>query len=164
LLAELHEQRDAARTLAVSLASDRLRIGQDPLELTVTSPRDGWLYLALAGSDGASLYLIFPNELTRDNRIRAGQPLKLPGPDWEMLAGGPPGTETLLALVSDMPRDLAALPADKAGPFLRTLLDARGRARLQATLARAASTATCDGPASCSDAFASALLRVQAVR
>lgn len=166
LLAELHEQRDASRTLAVRPTRERLRIGTDPLELTITSPRDGWLYLALAGSDGKSLYLLFPNDLAADNRVRAGQVVKLPGRGWEMVAGGPPGTETLLALVSDAPRDLRGLPADKAGPFLRTLQDARGRARLQAVLANGTPNPQCsrDPGSACSDAFASSLIRLQAVR
>ena len=166
LLAEVYAQRDAARRLTLQLKRTRLRIGIDPLELVVTSPRDGWLYLALAGSDGKSLYLLFPNDLAGDNRVRAGQPLSLPGPAWEMLASGPAGFETLLALVSDAPREITQLPAEKAGPFMRTLLDAQGRARLQALLANGTPAADCGraGATSCSDAFGAALVRVEALR
>jgi len=163
LLAELHAQRDAARKVALAPARKRLRIGVDTLELTLTSARDGWLYLALAGSDGKSLYLLYPNALAGDNRVRAGQAVKLPGSGWEIVAAGPAGTETLLAIITDAPRDLAALPATPVGPFMRTLLDAEGRARLQALLAEGAPPAGCGSPSApaCSDAFGSALLRVQ---
>lgn len=166
MLAEVHRQRDGARPLALTLARDRLRIGVDPLSLTVTSPRDGHLYLVLAGSDGQSLYLLYPNELARDNRVRAGQAVTLPGPSWEIVAGGPPGTETVLALVTDAPRDLGGLAAEKTGPFMKTLLDGQGRARLQAVLANGTPAAGCGKPGapSCSDAFAAALVRVESVK
>lgn len=166
LLVELHAQRDATRQVALMPARKRLRIGVDTLALTLTSARDGWLYLALAGSDDKSLYLLYPNTLASDNRVRAGQALELPGSGWEIVAAGPAGTETLLAIVTDAPRDLTALPATPAGPFMRALLDAQGRARLQALLAEGEPAAGCGSPGapSCSEAFGSALLRVHAVR
>jgi hypothetical protein len=121
--------------------------------------------VALAGADGNSLYLLFPNELARDNRVRAGQPLSLPGPGWEVVAAGPPGTETLLVMVTDAPRDLSRLAAEKSGPFMKTLLDRQGRARLQELLAGGTPAAGCGQPGrpACSDAFGSALLRVRTV-
>lgn len=164
MLAEVHQQRDGSRQLAVELPATRLRIG-DPLRLTVTPPREGYLYLALAGSDGQSLYLLYPNRLASDNRVRAGVPLTLPTAGWRMEAGGPPGVDTLLVMVTDSPRPLDSLGAEKVGPFMKTLLDPQGRARLQALLSQGQAGCTTSGAGAgrCTDAFASALVKLETV-
>lgn len=166
ILAELHGQRDGSRAVSVTLRQSVLKIGVDALQLDITTARDGWLYIAQAGSDGRSLYLLYPNQLAADNRVRAGQALSLPGKAWEIVAGGPPGPETLLVMVTDAPRDLAGLPAESAGPFMKTLLDGQGRARLQTLLAGGTPAQGCGkaGAPACSDAYGSALLRVETVR
>ena len=166
ILAELHGQRDGQRALVASVRQPRLKIGADALQIDVRSPRDGYLYIAQAGSDGHSLYLLYPNELARDNRVRGGQAVALPGAGWELVAGGPPGTETLLVMVTDAPRDLSGLPGERAGPFVKTLLDEQGRARLQWVLSNGTPAAGCGQPgaASCSDAFGAVLLQVETVR
>jgi Caspase domain/Domain of unknown function (DUF4384) len=165
ILAELHSQRDGSRRVAVALRKTELKIGRDVLAFDVTPARDGHLYVALAGSDGKSLYLLYPNDLARDNRVRAGQQLSLPGAGWEIVAGGPAGPEQLLVMVSDAPRDLSDLATERAGPFMKTLLDDQGRSRLQALLAGGTPRAGCGkaGAASCSDAFGAALLTVRSV-
>ncbi|MDP3612266.1 MAG: DUF4384 domain-containing protein, partial [Rubrivivax sp.] len=164
--AELHQQRDGSRRVVATVRQPQLKIGTDTLQLDITPARDGHLYVALAGSDGKSLYLLYPNDLAQDNRVRAGQRVSLPGPGWEVVAGGPVGTETLLVMVTDAPRDLAALGQEKSGPFMKTLLDADGRARLQWILANGTPAQDCGkaGHASCSDAFGAALLQVEAVK
>jgi hypothetical protein len=166
ILAELHGQRDGARGIVATVRQSRLRIGVDALQMDVTAARDGHLYVALAGSDGQSLYLLYPNELAPDNLVRAGRPISLPGPGWEIVAGGPPGLETLLVMVTDAPRDLGGLGRQKAGPFMKTLLDEAGRTRLQSVLGNGTPAAGCGqgGAPSCSDAFGAALLQVEAVR
>jgi hypothetical protein len=166
VLHELHGQRDGTRRVVATARKPWLKIGHDALELDITAARDGHLYVALAGSDGKSLYLLYPNELSGDNRVKAGQRVSLPGKGWEVVAGGPEGPETLLVLVTDAPRDLRGLAQEKSGPFMRTLLDGDGRARLQGILAGGTPAAGCGqaGGPSCSDAFGSALLTVRAVK
>jgi hypothetical protein len=166
ILHELHGQRDGTRRVVATARKPWLKIGHDALELDITAARDGHLYVALAGSDGKSLYLLYPNELSGDNRVKAGQRVSLPGKGWEVLSAGPEGAETLLVLVTDAPRDLRGLAQEKSGPFLRTLLDGDGRAKLQGILAGGTPAAECGraGAPSCSDAFGSALVTVQAVR
>jgi len=165
ILAELYSQRDGSRRVSASLRKTELKIGRDALQFEVTPTRDGHLYVALAGSDGKSLYLLYPNDLARDNRVRAGQPLSLPGAGWEIVAGGPAGAEQLLVMVTDAPRDLSGLAAERAGPFMKTLLDDKGRSRLQAVLANGTPRAGCGKPGgpSCSDAFGAALLTVRSI-
>ncbi len=166
VLAELHSQRDGSRRVLATTRQSQLKIGVDALELDITPQQDGHLYVALAGSDGQSLYLLYPNELATDNRVRAGQRVSLPGKNWEVVSAGPAGRETLLVMISDAPRDLKTLAQEKSGPFMKTLLDAEGRAKLQAVLANGTPAAGCGKPgaAPCSDAFGSALLHVETVR
>jgi hypothetical protein len=168
-LEQMFEQRDAKRAVRVTVAKQRLRIGQDPLEFAVQSDRPGYLYVAMAGSDNRSLQLLFPNDLDNANRIEAGQAVSFPRTGWRVRAGGPSGTNSLLVMVADGPRDLAALAGTKAGPFMMSLNDTAGRAALGALMTRSrppgedqcANPATRKGLPACSDAFGAALFKVE---
>lgn len=158
LLDQIHAQRDSKRRVEVRSGSERLRIGQDTLDLAISSSHDGHVHIAMLGSDGRSLTLLFPNALDDRNRIAAGQTLLLPRPGWRVGAGGPAGDNRLLVLVTDGPRDLGPLQGRREGPFLVPLTDADGRARLQWLLGRNPA-ADCRG-AGCSDAYGAALITV----
>jgi hypothetical protein len=170
ILAEVHRQRDASRTVDVRLARPVLRIDQDVLEMTIRSNRDGYVYVAIAGSDRTSLYLLYPNERDRENRLVAGEALVLPRSSWEVTASGPVGRDTLLVMVSDTPRRLESLRALPEGPFMKALLDENGRSRLQSVLANGSLSPSCafvgspdmvgGGAENCSDAFGAALVSV----
>jgi hypothetical protein len=168
-LRQMFEQRDAKRRVQVSLSRDRLKIGQDAFDFSVQSDRAGYVYVAMAGSDNKSVYMLFPNDLDKDNRIEAGQQLLLPRPSWRVMAGGPVGTDNLLVMVADAPRDLSALAGNKAGPFVTSLNDAQGRAQLGALLTTASTGANpaCASSASrkkdplCSDAYGASMVSVE---
>ena len=134
LLAQIHQQRDGSRTLSVKPSRKILRINKDPLELTVKSKTDGYLYIALAGSDQKSLYLLFPNRIDSDNFVKANQEIKLPRRNWRIVAGGPRGIDTVLVMVTDSPRDLSQLTGESAGPFTMPLMTKAGKSRLQLLL------------------------------
>jgi hypothetical protein len=171
-LRQMFEQRDAKRRVQVALGSDRLKIGQDALDFSVMSDRPGYVYVALAGSDNKSVYLLFPNALDQDNRIAPGKPMQLPRQNWRVKASGPAGLDNLLVVVADGPRDLTQLEASKAGPFIASLNDAAGRAKLGSllTASRAVATQQCATPAArknnalCSDAFGAAMAKIEEVR
>ena len=112
----LYDQRDPRRTLNVTVPRKSLRIGQDPFEVTITSKHDGHVYIVLLGSDQTSFYLLFPNGLDGSNTIKANVPMRLPRPNWGVVAGGPPGTDHVLVLVTDNPRDLSVLSSNAANP------------------------------------------------
>ncbi len=157
LLGQIHEQRDSKRSVAVQATRERLRIGTDALGFSVRSSHAGQVYVALLGSDGQTLTLLFPNALDSANSIAAGETLTLPRPNWTLTAG----TDTLLVLVTDGPRDFGALPGGRAGPFVQPLTDAHGRAQLPWLLGtNLRQGAGCAG-SSCSDAFGSALLSLE---
>ncbi|WP_333845506.1 caspase family protein [Limnohabitans sp.] len=174
LLAQIHAQRDASRKLSALANPQRMRILQDPLRLKIQSERAGYVYVALAGSDQKSLYLLFPNSLDGNNRIEANQSIELPKSGWRVTAAGPKGVNTVLVLVSDSPRDLSQLDGENAGPFLKTLLNAEGKSKLQWLLANSENQDqnVCQtGGAKrnlavsqdCSDGFASALVEIEEV-
>jgi hypothetical protein len=168
-LKQMFEQRDAKRKVQVSVSQSTLKIGKDALDFSVQSDRGGYLYIALAGSDNQSVYLLFPNDLDQNNKIEAGQKVQLPRPNWRVKAGGPAGTDNLLVVLADAPRDISMLAAAKAGPFMVSLNDANGRAQLGAlmTTSKAGGTDQCRGaaarnnPATCSDAYGAVMLAVQ---
>lgn len=161
-LAQLFEQRDGKRQVRARLGSGSLRIGRDTLDLSVLSDRSGYVYVALAGSDNQSLTLLFPNELDAQNRIEKDQQLLLPRPHWPVKAAGPAGTDTLLVMVTDAPRDWKALPKAGGSPFARALNDAQGRTRLN-TLLGGIAPGSCRPSAvqACSDAYGAVMLTVE---
>ncbi len=131
LLKHIHQQRDGTRSLTVSANRKVLRIDKDPLELTVKTQSDGYLYIALAGSDQESLYLLFPNRIDGDNFVKANQEIKLPRRSWRIVAGGPKGVDTVLVMVTDSPRDLTQLEGESVGPFTMPLMSLEGKSQLQ---------------------------------
>ena len=130
---EIYQQRDPRRALTVKAAQDELRIGRDKLALTVTSANEGYVYAVMLGSDEKSFYLLFPNKIDQDNRIKAKQALQLPRPGWEVGAGGPAGTNKVLVVVSQSPRDAKVfVPGNElaGGVFTYSVADLQSRGRL----------------------------------
>ncbi len=168
-LHQLFDQRDAKRRVAVTARKEPLKIGQDALDFSVQSNRAGYVYVALAGSDNKSVYLLFPNDLDQNNKIEAGQTLQLPRPNWRVKAAGPAGTDNLLVMVTDAPRDLTLLGASKAGPFVASLNDAQGRAKMGAlmTTSQLVATQNCQNTSVrrnnplCSDAYGASMFAIE---
>jgi hypothetical protein len=94
----------------------QLRIGQDRLAFKVSSAQAGHVYVLLEGPDG-SLILLFPNSVSSQNRIRAGQTLSLPQASWPLDTSDPPGPEKFLVMVSRSPRDFSGLSTTRDGWF-----------------------------------------------
>ena len=172
ILKQIYDQRDSTRELKVSLSQSSLRINRDPLQFTVTSKNEGYVYVALAGSDQKSLYLIYPNTIDSNNQILANQTISLPRSKWRITAGGPKGIDTLLVLVTDSPRDISQLKSEKEGPFLKSLLSKEGKSQLQNLLnnsensdqqicQQGGKTRNLQVSVVCSDAFSAQLLQVE---
>lgn len=132
-LRDIEQQRDPRMVLDVKLSKPVLKIGKDALDLSIKSSHDGYIYLVLLGSDRKSFYVLYPNGLDKDNRIKAGQTRKLPRPDWQLEAAGPPGTDHLLVMVASSPRQIDRLTMaapNATNPFTFALNDIGGRAGL----------------------------------
>ncbi len=108
-----------------TLVKPRMRIGKDNLSFSVRSEKEGYVYVFLHGTDDVILQ-VYPNQLNKSNRIRAGQSLTVPPPQgegpgsWNLPAGGPAGTDTLIAIVSANPRDFSAVGMKVSDKFLQT--------------------------------------------
>ncbi len=113
----LHQQRDPAWTVDVQVTTDRVKIGKDRLRFRLRSERDGYVYLLMQGTDRSHFYQLFPNGLDKNNRMRAKTELALPRSNWEMVAGGPPGVNRFIALVTPSPRSFSGVGLDDAQPF-----------------------------------------------
>ncbi len=158
-LQDLLAQASRARQLEVLTDRSVLRIDRDPLTWRLRSSHDGHVYVIMLGSDQKSFYLLYPNALDQDNRIKARQWLALPRPHWSIVAKGPPGENQLLLVVTDTPRDLSALsaaPATAAEPFVFMLNDDSGRGHLLSAFLGA-------GVKQGSERYAARLIRIREV-
>ena len=171
-LRQMFDQRDAKHKVTVSLVRTQLKIAQDTLEMSVQSDKPGYVYVALAGSDNKSVYMLFPNDLDQNNKIESGQTLQLPRANWRVKAGGPEGYNNLLVFVADGPRDVSQLGAGMVGPFSSSLNDAEGRTKLGALMStsRLVTSQACESAINrknnplCSDAFGAAMASVEEVK
>lgn len=120
-LTDIYNQRDDRWAVDTQTAAPRLKIGSN-LMLSVRSQRDGYVYVFYRGTTPDSFYLLFPNQLDPNNAVTANQTLQLPRKEWSVTALGPKGTDHLMVMVTDTPRDFSALslPAayvSQSGPF-----------------------------------------------
>lgn len=174
-LRDIYSQRDDRWAVAVGLDQPTLKIGSN-LGLRVRSARDGFVYLFYRGSQPDSFYLLFPNQLDANNSIGANEELSLPRPEWSVTALGPKGTDDLLVLVTESPRDFSslALPAEyvsAAGPFDKIKPSSQAAARIAqiALLSAAVTRGECGGESKrdlgiarkCSSVFGAGLVSVE---
>jgi hypothetical protein len=143
----------------------RAVIGRDRLRFSITSNRDGYLYVFVV--DPANQYLqLFPNELDHDNRIGAKKRLVLPRPSWPMEAGEPVGANHFIAIVSSAPRDFAALDMTHDSVFASLSPEAQNAAAAQRTLTASpfAGVPSCgSGTPSCPVTFGAAAFKIDVV-
>lgn len=131
-LEDIYAQRNGRLKVEVT-APKSLVIGKDPFTFSVRSSTNGYLYAVMLGSDGKSFYLLYPNKLDQDNRIKANITYKFPKPGWSIKAAGPEGTNRMLFVVSQSPRDPKIFANDDARggePFSFSLAEMTARKRL----------------------------------
>jgi serine/threonine protein kinase len=103
--------------MKVNLINQTLVIGKDQLKFSVVSTEAGFLYVFMAGTAG-ELTQLFPNGINSDNRVTVGKELIVPpGTKYSFTAGGPPGKDTLLVMLSKAERDFSESGARKVGEF-----------------------------------------------
>lgn len=131
-LADILAQRNPRIKLDVTVPKSVV-IDQDPLSFSVRPGTSGYLYVLLLGTDEKSFYLLYPNKMDSNNWVEAGRTYSLPGPGWKIKAGGPPGTNRLLFVVSKSPRDPTLFVSDSSsggGIFTYAVANEVSRARL----------------------------------
>jgi hypothetical protein len=174
-LTDIYNQRDDRWLVDAHLGSPLLKIGSN-LALTIRSQRDGFVYVFYRGTQPDSFYLLFPNQLDSVNSIAANQDMQIPRKDWSVTALGPAGTDHLLVMVTDTPRDFSALslPAayvSQSGPFEKIQPSVQAVARISqaATLSSALSKPECQNGEKrdlavakrCSNVFGASVLSVE---
>jgi hypothetical protein len=175
-LNDIFNQRDDRWQVDATLATPALKIGSN-LSMSVRSARDGFAYVFYRGSQPDSLFLLFPNALDSANALKANQSLQLPRQEWSVTALGPKGTDYLLVMVTDTPRDFSALalPAEyvsQSGPFEKIHPTPQAVARIgqAATLSAAAAQKQCQSTDAkrdlgvarrCSNVFGATLVSLQ---
>jgi hypothetical protein len=159
--------RGADPLLAVNTLTDksRLVIGKDRLLFQVKSSTPGYLYVFLAGTDQNHFYLLFPNGLDKNNRIEANKLVSLPRKGWHITAGGPPGVDHIVTMVSPVPRDLSQLglnPQDSIPEF--DLAKARSLwAAHQGPGSPFVGTPVCDPGVTCDGRYGASLVHIEEV-
>jgi serine/threonine protein kinase len=150
--------------VTASTAKPTFRIGKDELAFSVKSAREGHLYVLTAGTDGSFIQL-FPNEKARNNRIKAGQTMKLPDANWHAPAGGPPGVDRFIAIVSKHPRDFAGAGMKMEGGFGEFSKESASEVASRHTGPGSAFAGkpVCDAGAACDDEYGAALFSSQEV-
>ena len=131
-LQDILSQRNGRLNVEVK-APKQLAIGKDAFSFHVKANTDGYLYAVMLGSDGQSFYLLFPNKIDTDNRIKANTSYQFPRKGWSIKAGGPEGINKLLLVVSQTPRDPKLFVPDASsggGPFTYAVSDLTARKRL----------------------------------
>jgi Domain of unknown function (DUF4384) len=153
LLRAAFERRTPSIVVRPRAMQSRLVIDRDQMRLSVVSLQGGYLYALMAGTEG-DLVVLLPNRGQRAVRIDPGLEFRLPTFD----AGGPPGVDRLLFVVSPRPLTLEATqrPGEQLAKFnLREIAAAR----------QSASEPGCSGLITpCDATYGAALLEVEEVR
>lgn len=162
----IFQQRSRDYSVAVALEQGRVRIGRDRLSFRLRSNKSGYLYVLMAGTDNQHFYRLFPNSIDDRNRVEAGREISLPRAGWVMVAGGPPGANQFVAVVSENPRDFSDTGLAKVDPFAEFPFDAA--AKLAASHPTGQSPflgklACPDGAAGCSDAYGAAVFTIEEI-
>ena len=116
MLQQIYQQRDPDRQVTAVPEKAKVKINRDRLSFRVNSLYPGYVYLLMVGSDG-NINMLFPNALDADNGIGGDGELRLPRPGWAMTAGGPPGTDHFVVIVSENRRDFKAAGLKKGTTF-----------------------------------------------
>lgn len=173
---DIYNGRDDKRSVTLVPAKPVLKIGSDPLDLTLTSSHAGYVYILMAGSDGMAFDMLFPNKIDGANYIQAGESIRLPRPNWQVVVQGPEGKDHLLAIVADSPRDFSSIGMTPSGPFSSVHVSQAAAKDIQLVtrVSTNASVPECAGNSrtrnlavverKCSNAYGAALLIIEEAR
>lgn len=131
-LEDIYAQRNGRLKLEVS-APKSMKIRRDQFKFSVKTNTDGYLYVVMLGSDGQSFYLLYPNKLDQNNKIKANVQYSYPRNGWSVMAGGPQGQDRVLFVVSQSPRDPKVFVPNEdsgGGNFTYSLAELTQRKRL----------------------------------
>ena len=150
--------------ISVNTLADKqsLVIGRDRIKFRVKASEAGYLYVFFSGTDNAGLTLLFPNATDAKNRIAADTEVLLPRESWNIDAGGPPGVNHIVTMVSRSPRDFSGAGLKPANPLSEFDLATLQRLWSAAPADRSAyaGTARCVAGLACPPEFGATLIRI----
>jgi serine/threonine protein kinase len=162
-LEALLQGRDPAHEVSVSVGQPVVKIGRDRMRFAVTSARGGYVYVFLRGTRG-EVTLLFPNGVDANNRIEPGRRTALPRASWLLTAGGPPGVNRFVVVVSDARREFGHLAPVRQGGFstFRSAELERAAKRNDGAPALSGKSSCAPGPA-CSSSYGAAAFAIREV-
>ncbi|MEP6873264.1 MAG: serine/threonine-protein kinase [Burkholderiales bacterium] len=158
---QVMEGRSTAVAVTSRPAQPTLTIGRDSMQFSIGSNIAGYVYVIAAGADTNQLTLLFPNALDQDSRIAADTELTLPHAAWKVKADAPPGTRSIVTVVSARPRDLQAAGWKQGRTFYAYTPGAGTAASTGGSSVLGA--AVCDAGTSCDDNYGAAMFQVSHV-
>ena len=111
---QVHDLQSSDKSFTVQVNSKKKLTVGDALELNVTSAKDGRLWIVKVDPDD-QVDVLFPNSYSRDNSIKAYQPLTIPprNSDYTIAAAEPAGHSTLACIVTTGPTELGDVFANQ---------------------------------------------------
>ncbi len=161
-LDRVFEQRNRDHPVTVTTERSVVKIGRDKLRFRVHSPKAGYLYILMVGTDRNHFNLLFPNAIDQNNQMSSGKEMSLPRAGWAMTAGGPAGTNHFVAIISENPRDFSAAGLIAVDPFGEFPADASAR-MTDSSPSPFAGTPVCSLPENCSAAYGATTFSIQEI-
>lgn len=122
-LEAIFNARDRSHAVTISIDKAQVIINKDQLNFKIRSAKPGYIYILAVGTNQSDFLLLFPNAKDHDNYISANQQIELPRKEWRMIAGGPPGINHFIAIVSPHLRSFSNTGFQELGIFKTFSLD-----------------------------------------
>ncbi len=166
-LETVFNMRDRSHAVTISIDKAQVVINKDQLHFKIRSAKSGYVYILAVGTNQSDFLLLFPNVKDQNNHITANQQIELPRKEWRMIAGGPPGTNHFVAIVSNHPRSFSNTGLQTLGMFETFSLNQTKELyrSYKGTLPFFAGRAICpsDSTSSCSEAYGAALFSIEEI-
>lgn len=160
---EVFNGRNRDHAVTISIEKAQVVIGKGKLNFRIRSAKPGYVYILVAGTNHTDFLLLFPNARDKNNRITANQQIELPRKEWELIAGGPPGTNHFIAIVSDEPRDFSQAGLTTTGIFSAFTAELHQSYQGSTPLFAGSAICTSDAAQNCSQSYGAALFSIEEI-
>jgi hypothetical protein len=161
-LNDLYQSRDERRTVTLKTNKESNYHMGETLSFDIQSSHSGYVYVLMVGSDNKTFDMLYPNQLATQHFLNKSSTLSLPSKGWKMKLAEPAGSNRLLVIVSDAPRDFSRLSYQKVGPFSIFNGTASGQYDLQSAMQALSPKQRCDTRVNCTSSYGAALLDITA--
>lgn len=163
VLEEIFNSRNRDHAVTISIEKAQAVIGKGKLNFKIRSARPGYIYILAVGTNHTDFLLLFPNARDKNNHIAANQQIELPRKEWELIAGGPPGTNHFIAIVSDEPRDFSQTGLTTTGIFSAFTTELHQSYQGSTPLFAGSAICTSGTAQNCSQSYGAALFSIEEI-